>query len=261
MSDKQQQLLYQHEIKRVRYGRAFVRQVLGGAAAAGAYWALNEAGMRQLADATLLDVGKLAAVLLGGLLAIRAGVFLLYLLTRRNESLKFYTRGFVWTRGDHTFKYPYQELVRYCEAWHGVYLRERPLLQWGANTLTMRDGKVFKVKPRHGNMKKFARLFRPYAAYVTGIRMGQALRKGDTVKVHPKLTIYSGGVEVGNREIHWGGMAVLRRGGRIILQTYDEKRRRYRTVKKLRVSKMVNAGGFYDLAQGTIRNHKQRTNA
>lgn len=258
MTDNKQQLLYKHEIKRVRYGRAFVRQVLGGAAAAGAYWALQEASNRQLADARLLDVGKLVAILLTGLLAIRAGMFLFYFLTRRNESLKFYTRGFVWSRGDHTFKYPYQELVRYREAWHGVYLRERPLLQWGENTLEMRDGKVFKVKPRHGNMKKFARLFRPYAAYVTGIRMGQALRKGDTVKLHRKLTVYSGGVDIGKEEIHWADMAVLRRGGRIILQAYDEKRRRYRTVKKLPVSKMVNAGGFYDLAQGTIRNHKQR---
>jgi hypothetical protein len=255
---KQTKILFEREIDRSRYRRAFVRQILGGAATAGAYWATIEAERRGLASPFVVDLGTFTTILLGGLFAVRGIVFFFYWLTRRDEIIRFYTRGFVWIRGTESFKYPYQELVRYREAWHGIYIGDYPLLQWGANTLEMRDGQVFKIKPRHGSMKKFARAFRPYGAYVTAIRIGQTLRKGEPVPLNRKVTVYPGGVEVGGDEIRWAEMGVKRRRGTLILQEYDGNRRRYRTIKRLRISKTDNADGFFDLAQGTIRNHNQK---
>ncbi len=258
LPSEKSRLIFQRDIKRGRSVRRFFRQVLGFAATLGAYFAISEGAARGLIDGLALDVGRLAAILLGALFVVRAVVYLFYALTRRSEELRFYTKGFVWVRGDESFKYPYPEVIRYREGGRGVYIGMRPLLQWGAHTLEMRDGTIFKVKPYHGSLKRFADRVRPHTAYVTAIQIGQTLRSGQPVQLHPDLTVYPGGVQIGKREVRWIEMAVIMRRQSLIIKSYNPKRKKFQRVKRYWIPRVDNVGGFYDLAQGTIRNHRER---
>jgi len=261
LPSEKSRLIFQRDIKRGRYVRRLFRQVLGFLAVLGAYFAVGEAAARGVIAGLTVDIGRLAAIVLGGLFVVRAGSYLFYALTRRSEELRFYSKGFVWVRGKEAFKYPYPELVRYREGGRGLYIGMRPLVQWGAHTLEMRDGEVFRVRPRHGSLKRFADRVRPHAANVTAIQIGQTLRAGRPVQLHRNLTVYPGGVEIGRHEVRWVEMAVLIRRNSLIIQRYSPKRKKFRRVKRFWIPHVDNVGGFYDLAQGTIRNHRERRQA
>ncbi|MDX2160888.1 MAG: hypothetical protein SF162_06140 [bacterium] len=251
-------LIFQYEKKRSRYVRALIRQVLGIAAVIGAFAALNEARNRGLVDSALLDVGLFAAILLGGLLAIRALAFVYYAVTRRDEEIRFYTKGFVWVRGKEAFKYPYPEIVRFREGGRGLYIGMTPILQWGAHVIEVADGHVFRLRPYHGSLKRFSDRARQPIAIVTAARIAETLRYGKSVQLHRRLTVYPGGVEIGRREIGWREMAVSIKGMRLIIKRADVRRRKFVTAGRYYIPLVDNVGGFYDLAQGTIRNHRER---
>ncbi|MFN8531708.1 MAG: hypothetical protein U0670_24140 [Anaerolineae bacterium] len=258
LPDEKNRLVFQYASKRGRYIRAFLRQLLAFAAAVGAYFAIGIAAQRAEIDPRVVDVGKLVAVILGGLLVIRGAWFLFLAFTRPTEDMRFYTRGFIWQRGKETYKYPYPEVVRYRESGRGLYVGMRPIVQWGAHVIEMRDGKVFRVKPYHGSLRRFADRVRAPIAHVTAVQIGQKLREGRSVQLHRKLIVYPTGIEIGRREIGWGEMGVAIKGNRLIIRRADRKRNKMVRVKSFWIPAVDNVGGFNDLAQGTIRNHRER---
>lgn len=258
-TDEKNRLIFQYQSTRARFRGIFLRMAIVAAAAIGAYVALGEAAARGLADPLLIDFGKLAAIILGGLTAARSLIAFMRMIIRPNEEIRFYVKGFVWVRGGkESFKYPYPEVARYREGGRGIYVGMTPILQWGAHEIEVEDGHIFRVLPRHGSLKRFADRLRNPIAYVTAAKIAGDLRAGKPVKLHPKLTVFPGGVEAGKTKIRWGDMAVLIQRSRLTIRKLDMERGRFRTARRYWIPTVDNVGGFYDLAQGTIRNHRER---
>jgi hypothetical protein len=248
-------LLYGASVRRRRFFSRFLRAVLIVAAAAGAFWALDEAVRRGLADPAYLLAGQLVAVALGGLAAVR-GLYNLWLwLSRRDESIRFYDKGIIWSSGNNQHKYAWHQLMTYREGARGIYLMKWPLVQWDGNRFTMADGSSFVYTGRFGDTRAATEAVRRYAAYVTGVHMGRSLRAEQPVRLHRRLTVYPGGIESGKEEIHWSQADVRLDGGRLVIRRIDE-RGRARTIRRYRARDVDNVGGFLELTSATIRNHQ-----
>jgi hypothetical protein len=251
MAAQLSRVLFSAEIRRSHYFRRFVWLLVGTLTTAGAYAALQAAASRAVAHPLLLDVGKAAAILLGGLLAVRGLYNLILTFVRRSESLQVYSKGFLWTRGGKTYKYRWTQLARFREGARGIYLFRRPLLRWGTHRLEMDDERVFKFGGVHGNTRRFAHVVRPYAAYVTSVKMSRALRADRPVRLHPRLTLYPGGVEAGKTEIHWSEVNAAVKNGRLLLRRSQEKRAR--TIRRYGLHRVDNVGGFLEIVSSTRR--------
>jgi hypothetical protein len=252
---KKPRLIYQVVIERKPYFRRFRLSMFGFLAAAGAVYALNEAYNRRLADLNLLNIGWLVAVVLAGLLFIRAVTSLVRGLSSRNELLRIFDRGLSWERNGTKIKYGWDKLVTFREGGRGIYIRNRPLVQWGAHTLSMDDGQVLRITPRYGNLRKMSAAIRPFAADITGSEMGRTLREEQPIQIHPRLTVWPGGVQIGKREIPWTIMDVRLKNGRLAVRAKDEKGR-FKVVRTFPGHTVDNLGGFVELATATIRNYQ-----
>lgn len=254
MATASSRVIYETEMKRSRYFRRFMWRLLGTATTIGAYVALREAALRDLASPFALDIGKAAAILLGGFLAVRALYNLILTFIRRSGSLRFYNKGFVWTQGRKAYKYKWTELARFREGARGLYLFRRPILRWGAHQLEMDDERLFKFTGVHGDPRLFARVVRPYAAYVTSVKLSRALRQDHPVSLHPRLTLYPGGVEAGRTEIHWSVLDAVVKNGRLYVRRHD--RGEIKTVRRYPLHKVDNVGGFLEIAKSTQRQYQ-----
>ncbi len=248
-------LLYEAQVQRRRYWRECRRAFLLMLVALLALAALEVARARDAADPLALDIGRLAAAFLAGLLLVRVVVSFIRWRTRPDERIRVYDQGFTWQRGGETHKYSWGKLAAIREGGRGLYLGQRPLVQWGAHTLTMADKEVFRFRPYHGDMRAFIRAVRPYAADVTGTRMGRILRQEKPVRLHPKLVAWPGGLAVGKKELPWATLDVDIARQRLIIRA-RAKNGRYKTVRSYPVSAVDNVAGFYELATTTIENHK-----
>jgi len=247
-------LLMQAELRRRPYWSRLPILVLGTVAASAAYWALSVAQRRGLTDGLLLDVGRLVAVVLAGLLAVLAGLSLYRGLTRRNEQIQIYDQGFVWKRGKQTQRYAWDKVNIFREGAGSVRLFSRPLLQWGSQQIVTRDGTVLRFYPAHGDTLRFARAVRKYVGPLTSTRMGQMLRAERPIKLHPRLIVYPGGVEANGREIPWSQMSIKVRGN-IMRIRQQQPNGKYKTVARFNTRRVDNLVGFLELAQTTIRIH------
>ncbi|MBE0690485.1 MAG: hypothetical protein IH587_10240, partial [Anaerolineae bacterium] len=209
---------------------------------------------RGLADGLLLDVGRLVAVILAGLLAVLAGLSLFRTLTRPNEQIELYDQGFVWKRGKQTHRYAWNKVNIFREGAGGLLLFNRPLLQWGSQQIVTRDGVVHRFKPAHGDTRQFARAVRKYVGPLTSTRMGQMLRAERPIKIHPRLTVYPGGVEANGREIPWSQMSIKVRGN-VMRIRQQQPNGKYKTIARFNTRRIDNLVGFLELAQTTIRIH------
>lgn len=254
MSDKPR-LIYGASIRRKSYVKRCLRALLLTVVVAAAYLALEEAARRGLADPLLLDVGRLVAVVLAGLLAVRALYNLALTLARRSETVRMYDKGIVWTHAGQQHKYAWHQLETYREGARGLYLARWPLVQWGANTLTMTDGTRFRYNHRFGDTRPGTEAARRYADYVTGVRMGRALRSERAVKLHRRLTVYPTGIESGRHEIHWSEVDVRMAGNRLEIRRLDKKGR-FKTVSRYARHQVDNVGGLLDLTGATMANHQ-----
>lgn len=248
-------LVYQVVVERKPFFRRFRLSMFGFLAGAGAVFALNEAYNRRLADLTLLNIGWLVAVLVTGLLFVHAVINLVRGLTRQNETLRIFDRGLSWERSGTKQQYGWNKLVSFREGGRGLYVRNRPLVQWGAHTLTMDDGQVFSITPRYGNLRKITAAIRPFAADITGSEMGRTLREEQPVQIHPKLIVWPGGVQVGKREIPWTDADVRLKNGRLTIRARDGKGH-FKIVRTFQSHTIDNLGGFVELATATIRNYQ-----
>jgi hypothetical protein len=247
-------IIFETEVKRSRYFRRFMWLLLGIAATIGALVALHEATLRNITSPFALDIGKAAAIALGGFLSIRALYSLILSLTRRTEILRFHNKGFVWTQGSRTYKYKWTDLSRFREGARRLYLFKRPILHWGAHQLKMDDGRVFMFRGIHGNTRLFARVVRPYAAYVTSVKLSRTLRQDRPVNLHPRLTLYPGGVKAGKTEIHWSVVSASVKNGRLLVQRLD--RGGVKTVRRYPIHKVDNVGGFLEIVKSSQRQYE-----
>ncbi len=249
-------LLLQVTIRRGIHIRRFAWSILGAIAAFGALVAVEEAAGRGLIDWPLRVVGTVVSLGVVTLFLLRGVLSLIRWLRRRDETLRFFDKGFTWTRRNEEYKYGWSQLSAYREGGRGIYIGEHPLFQWGAHRLKLQDGRVFKVTGQHGDLRQFARTIRRYAARATGIRMGEALRDGKQVHLHPRLSIWPRGVEAGKHEIYWGEVEVKLKNNQLTILRKTEKGK-FRPVKRFNTRRVDNVGGFMEIATSTIRNHQR----
>jgi hypothetical protein len=246
-------LLFEVVVERRRYARRALLLLLL-VASMGAWYALGQDRAHALVDSRLLDVGRLVAAAIMALAGLRAVINLVLLLRRPTEVIRFYNRGFVWERGGQVQRYSWSKLKSFREGHRGIYRRNRPVVQWGALTLVMLDNRVFRLRPRHGDLRHLARAIRPYAAEVTGIRLGRQLRQERAVRIHPRLIVWPGGLQVGKQEFPWKDLNVRVKDHRLIIRAKDKGK--VRTVARLNTSRIDNLGGFMELATTTIKTHR-----
>jgi hypothetical protein len=207
-------------------------------------------------DPLILDIGRLVALVLMILLLLRLVLAFFRWRTRPDEHIQIFDKGFVWTRNGQTFKYPWEKAGIFREGGRGIYIGKRPLFQWGAHTLTMTDGQVFKVVFYHGDMRRYARVVRPLVAAVTGTRMGRSLRStARSITLHPKLLLWPGGVEANKEEIHWAKLDVALERNKLIIGKREKGKRK--VVRKYPIHSVDNVGGFLELASSTIQNYQR----
>lgn len=252
-------LLYGVTVRRGRYARLFLRTLLGALAAVAAYAAIDEGQRRGVIDLTiaplwLLDAGRVIAVIVALWLAARAVYHLFLLLTRRSITVRVYNRGVLWGTKQQQHKAGWGQLESIREGAGGLYLFNRPLLQWGAHHLTFDRGtdgeRTLHFRPYQGDPRQFARVVRPYAARVTSVRIGEDLRAGRPVQLHKRLTVYPGGIEAGAREIHWDDLHLSRAKGRLIVRWRDAAAGKWRTAGRYRVGSVANVDGLIEVWKG-----------
>jgi hypothetical protein len=249
-------LVFQATIRRKRFFRRFAWSILAAVAALAAVLALDFSAGRGLIDRRLALAGSVIGVVLVLLFGVRAALNLWRWLKRRDEDLRFFDKGFVWIKGKDQYKYSWSQLDLYREGASGIYFGKRPFIQWGAHSLTMLDGRNFKVTGAYGNLRAFTDATRRYAARITGTRMAQTLREELPVKLHPKLTLWPGGIEAGKVEIPWSEVEVRVRNGRVIILK-KTKSGKFHTIRRYNMKQVDNVGGLMDVATSTIRNYQR----
>jgi hypothetical protein len=86
--------------------------------------------------------------------------------------------------------------------------------------------------------------------------MGRILREEKPVKIHPRLTVWPGGVEVGRQEIPWSELDVRLKGSQLIIRRKNRSGK-FRTVRRYNARKVDNVGGFMELVSATIPNYQR----
>jgi hypothetical protein len=253
---RQTKLLYEVTIERKSYRRRFVRLLIILLATGLAWVALGLAAGRGLVDERALWVGQLAAAVIILLVSIRMLINLIRMLARPTERLRIFNKGFTLERGTAKAQYAWAALDTFLESGRGIYVGNRPIIQWGAHTLLMNDKRLIRLVPRYGDFRQIARAIRPYAAEVTGTTMARTLRQEKPVRIHPKLIVWPGGLQVGKDEYAWGALNVAVTGNRLVIRA--KQKGKIRTVRQFDTHTVDNLGGFMELATATIRNHRER---
>ena len=251
-------LIFSAEISRRPFIRRFLWWLLASVAAAGAAVALTYASDRHVTDSSLLVVGQVVAILVVVLGLLRALANLLVGLRRKNETLRFYDRGFVWIRGKDEYKYNWNQVVSFREGIHTITLFGRLIAQRGAHELKMRDGKVFRLTGVYGDMRMFAKAVRPIIADVTGERIARIIRdQNRSVRLNNKLGIWGGGIIAGKHKIPWSQLDVNVRKGKLVISRLNEAGK-FKRVATFNAHEINNLGGFMDVAQNSMRHFQPK---
>lgn len=253
-------VLFQGQVKRSRYTKRFMWLLLASTAAVGAWVALREAAARAVADTQIfgvdvLDIGQLVALIILALLLLRLAVNLARALTVKNERVQIFKQGIVWDRGKKRHKYKWAQVKSFRYGVRTIELFGRNWGQRGRLIFTMRDGGVFRLTQRHGDLRKALKIVRPHIAEVTGTVMGRALRNGKGVRLHRRLALSPAGIIAGKNKIPWSEADVRVKRGRLEIRRLNDKGK-FRTVRRYPTSKIENLGGFLEVADSTIRNHQ-----
>jgi hypothetical protein len=246
--------ILQINVERETYARRLRFSIYVLIAAALAWVALDQGRARELVDGMTLDVGRLVAGILILLMSIRVTFNFFRWRNRPDETIKFFNKGFSWTRKGQEHRYGWGKVQNFREGGHTRYLFKRPFLQWGHHTLTMADGQVFRLAPWHGDLQKIARAIRPVIAEVTGIRIGRRLREEKPVQVHRRLIVWPGGLQIGKQELPWKVLSVGVKNQRLVVKARE--RGKVRTVGRFSIHSIDNLGGFMEIATETIRTHR-----
>jgi hypothetical protein len=251
--DEKPKLVFETSLMRSHHRKRFFRLLFLIVIVAGGYWALDISTSRGLVEPIWLDVGRLAAVVLGGLLAVRGLYHLVRWFTRRTEILRIYDKGIFYQRGTEQHKFSWSHLSMYREGGRGVYLFGKlPLLQWGAHTLNFGNRLVFNYNSRFGDMRPFAKAVRKLAAEATGSRISKQLRYERPVKLAPGLVIYPDGLTSDKIEIPWDELDVRLKNGKLVVRKKNRDNR-FVVIKSYPQHRVNNVGGLLDVATESIR--------
>ncbi len=252
-------LLYSAGVRRSRYVRLFMRALLGILAALALGLMLTLAEERGFLPPLVTNIGLLIAFGFGLWFAIRAVVQLVRIVSRRSVTVRLYDKGFVWFEQGHSAKHQWREIVRFRQGARALRLFGHPLVEWGAQVLTVEDGSEYRFTPALGDAEVFAQYVRPYSARVTSLRMSKALRNEQPVKLSDRLTIYPGGVAVGKTEVPWAELRVtVDPGWKKITLRRLQRGSKPRVIARFRVGTIDNPGGFVEIARPQIESHSQR---
>lgn len=248
-------LVYQTKVERRTYIRRFFWALLAIVGAIGAWAALFYVQERGIMTSTMIPVGQVLALGVAALFAVRGFFNLLRGIRSKNETVRFYDRGFRWTRGKDDYKYSWSQISTFRQGMRQVKIGNMILFQSGAHTFRMRDGNVLRFTPAHGDSKRFLLKVRPFISDIMGEKIGRALRNGMTVRVHPSLALSAEGIEVGKNRISWEDADVKLENRRLIISR-KTKDGTFKPVKKLSTSEIDNLGGVVEIAHSTIKNHQ-----
>jgi hypothetical protein len=252
MAAQPARLLATFSVRRREAARRGMLAAAGALASAGAAAALHEAARRGLAHPLLLDGGVLLAVLLLGVLAVRAGQRAIYCFTHPPSEIRIYDQGLVWQVGRRSHRFRWKQLVRYREGARTLSLAGRTLLTWGAHTFTFAsdDSRALvelRFSAAQGDPRAFAAAARPFAASITGMRISAALRRDQPVRLHRDLVVYPGGVEAGKAEIYWADLALEQARGWVIVRRLGPDGRA-QDVGRYALHTLESPGGLFDIA-------------
>lgn len=236
-------LLIEATRSRVPYFRRAWLSLLGCIAAILAIWGLHEAANLDKLPAGLWAPLTVVVALGGTLFLIRALVNIVRWFRTPNESLKLYNQGIVRTVGKNTVKFGWNALHTYREG--SRVLR-----------LTMKDGQVIRIDQRYGDLERWAKYLRRIAANITGKHIAQAIREERPVRLHPKLTVWPGGIEIDSKAIPWSQVDVRLAGGKLTVYR-RAKSGNFQKVKQFNVHTVDNVGGLLEVAHSTMKNHQR----
>ncbi|MGQ9909851.1 MAG: hypothetical protein ACUVS2_13555 [Candidatus Flexifilum sp.] len=252
-------LLYTTTVRRGKYVRLFLRTLLGSLAAIAAYLVLEEVAARGLIDpvsnAALIDLGRTVAIVVAAWLGARAVYHLVLALVRRTETISVYHQGIAWGTKSRSEKRGWSQVATFRESARALRVFGLTLAQWGAHVLRFDDETVLRFRPYHGDPRQFARVVRPYAARITSSKMGQQLREERPVRLHPRLTVYPGGIEAGSKEIHWDDLHLRVEHHRLVVRQRDAERQArgkmpWRVIRRYPLAQVDNVAGLLELWKG-----------
>lgn len=243
-------------IRRGRFFRKFYMYLLAALAGGGAIYALDRVAGQNLLDLRVLQVGGIIAVMLTVWFGLRSLWNLLRWLMQPSETLQLFNRGIAWSRGNQYYKYGWGQLRTYRDSASGVYPFGRKLLQWGFLRLTMQDGRVLQITPRHGDLRRWSSALRKLVARDLGDDIASQIRGGHEVKLHRRLKVLPNGVEVYNEEIDWADLDVKRRGNKLTLFKKNAKGR-FEPVHTFDTRGLDNVEGFLDVVSETLPNYQR----
>ncbi|MFW5748350.1 MAG: hypothetical protein ACOCYT_01920 [Chloroflexota bacterium] len=268
MAAEKPRLLYAVKLRRGPYRRRFFLLVIALIAAAGAYFALDTAARGEVANGTidlsaldplLLDVGRVIAGLIVGVLILRLGIVVYRLLTLRDETIRVFDKGIAYERGGRRKplrrKFSWKQLKSYRAGARTMALFGRAVLHRGANELTMTDGTRIRVDGRHGDPRRFHKVMRPIVADVSGRRISAAIRSGKQTRLHRALSVGPEGIGTGRQHIPWEEADVRLKDGTLLIRRLNDKGR-FKTMRRYDARRVENLSGFLDVAESVIQNYQ-----
>lgn len=236
-------LFVQATLSRVPYFRRAWLSLLGVIVAIFAIWGLYEAANLEKLPSGLWAPLTIVVALGGLLFLIRALVNIVRWFRTQNETLKLFNKGIVRTRGKETVNFGWGAIHTYREG--SKWLR-----------LTMKNGHVLMIDERYGELDRWKSYIRRYAAQVTGVYIARAIREDRPVVLHPKLTVWPGGVEVDKKEIPWAEVEARLVGKKLVIYQ-RAKSGNFQKVRQYNMHTVDNVGGFLEVAHSTMKNHQR----
>lgn len=252
-------LLYATGSRRRLYVRYFLRALLGVLAAAALVLAVSAAAGRGQLPPLFANLTLLTAIVIGVWFVFRLVIQFVHLFTRRTVAVHLYDKGFLWTEKGVTTRHRWSDVVAFREGVRAVRVFGRRWLEWGAQTITVENGRAYRFLPSMGDATAYAQYVRPYAAQVTSLRMGRALNKEQPIKLSDQLVLYPGGVAWKRAEVPWSELRVT-----VDPDWSEITLRRVRpgvkpkVLARMPVTSLDNAGGFVEIARPMIESHSQR---
>jgi hypothetical protein len=248
-------LLYESRVERRRHMRRFLSNTLAAVGGFGAYalfrtWqATGEVEPVYVQLGMTLAVGVFAIFAVRGLFALARGLRL------KTETVRFYDRGLRWQtlKGEH--KYSWKQLVNLREGYRQYKLFGRMIGQTGTADFTFADGRTLRLKPPHGDLKKAVDTVRPVITDLISSKMGAALRDGQKLHIHKRITMVAKGIKAGNEAIRWQDADVAVKNGRLTVSKRG-KGGKFTPVVRVPTRSVDNLDGFVDLASGVIEAHQ-----
>lgn len=220
----------------------------------------NTAYLPITAQAVILNMGQVIGALVVLFAGGRFAINLVYASRRKTQRMKFYDRGFVWERDGETHKYSWNAVKTVREFPGELKIAGRVVRHTGGVTLKMRDGTVFTFTPIHGNVRDLIRRVSPYYAEEIGIRMGQAIRMGKTIQIHPQIAFAEQGLRIGDKTLSWARVNLdMTDDERDLLINRFDKQGNIKPVVSIPTAEIDNLGGFLEIATTTIENHQRET--